>query len=207
MHLTTQSAFFKLPSQESHTVIHFIWARTPMGTACRHVGLRNLNVLQNPTEGHRAAPNKTEVQILRNKKNAYWVARNCLPQPGENEIPHSLSYTFPNHLGKRRKSNPKPLVLSEARKQLMIYRLPQVLRLHLKRFRWACSRASHVAVNCRNSCFKGKWWGQMSLLLGGDGGSLGTLCFPWRLNESCQWDKMLGPSRTGLLLSWSFLIG
>lgn len=36
---------------------------------------------------------------------------------------------------KRRKSSHKPLVLSEARKQLLIYRLPQVLRLHLKRFR------------------------------------------------------------------------
>ncbi|RMC07927.1 hypothetical protein DUI87_15398 [Hirundo rustica rustica] len=37
--------------------------------------------------------------------------------------------------GKRRKSSPKPLVLSEAKKQLLIYRLPQVLRLHLKCFR------------------------------------------------------------------------
>lgn len=35
----------------------------------------------------------------------------------------------------RRRTSSKPVILTEAQKQLMVYKLPQVLRLHLKRFR------------------------------------------------------------------------
>ncbi|XP_038156125.1 ubiquitin carboxyl-terminal hydrolase 44 [Cyprinodon tularosa] len=37
----------------------------------------------------------------------------------------------------RRRTCSKTVILTEAQKQLMVYKLPQVLRLHLKRFRWS----------------------------------------------------------------------
>lgn len=36
----------------------------------------------------------------------------------------------------RRRTSSKSVLLTEAQKQLMVHKLPQVLRLHLKRFRY-----------------------------------------------------------------------
>lgn len=130
------------------------------------------------TEHHITAPNKTGGQILRRMHTEWQVIVSAIARKEWDSL-QPMSYTFPNHIGKRRKSNPKPLVLSEARKQLMIYRLPQVLRLHLKRFRWACSGSSRWLWAVGIAALKA-WRGRRlsALVLGGKVYSLETLSFP-----------------------------
>ncbi|XP_051701729.1 ubiquitin carboxyl-terminal hydrolase 44 [Oryctolagus cuniculus] len=55
----------------------------------------------------------------------------------ETEVLEGKVYVCDQCNSKRRRFSPKPVVLTEAQKQLMICHLPQVLRLHLKRFRWS----------------------------------------------------------------------
>uniref|UniRef100_UPI00358E0E06 ubiquitin carboxyl-terminal hydrolase 49 isoform X2 n=1 Tax=Myxine glutinosa TaxID=7769 RepID=UPI00358E0E06 len=55
----------------------------------------------------------------------------------ETEALEGRIYACSRCSGKRHNTNLKPLLLTEAKKQLLLCRLPQVLRLHLKRFRWS----------------------------------------------------------------------
>ncbi|XP_040836551.1 ubiquitin carboxyl-terminal hydrolase 44 isoform X2 [Ochotona curzoniae] len=55
----------------------------------------------------------------------------------ETEVLEGKIYVCDQCNSKRRRFSPKPVILTEAQKQLMICHLPQVLRLHLKRFRWS----------------------------------------------------------------------
>ncbi|XP_044084597.1 ubiquitin carboxyl-terminal hydrolase 44 isoform X1 [Neovison vison] len=55
----------------------------------------------------------------------------------ETEALEGKVYVCDHCNSKRRKFSSKSVVLTEAQKQLMICHLPQVLRLHLKRFRWS----------------------------------------------------------------------
>ncbi|XP_034843708.1 ubiquitin carboxyl-terminal hydrolase 44 [Mirounga angustirostris] len=55
----------------------------------------------------------------------------------ETEALEGKIYVCDHCNSKRRRFSSKSVVLTEAQKQLMICHLPQVLRLHLKRFRWS----------------------------------------------------------------------
>ncbi|KAM6154207.1 ubiquitin carboxyl-terminal hydrolase 44 [Erethizon dorsatum] len=55
----------------------------------------------------------------------------------ETEALEGKIYVCDHCNSKHRRFSSKPVTLTEARKQLLICRLPQVLRLHLKRFRWS----------------------------------------------------------------------
>lgn len=56
---------------------------------------------------------------------------------------------------KRRRFSSKSVILTEAQKQLMICHLPQVLRLHLKRFRLVVVVVQlHTFFVCWFVCFK-----------------------------------------------------
>ncbi|XP_036433205.1 LOW QUALITY PROTEIN: ubiquitin carboxyl-terminal hydrolase 44 [Colossoma macropomum] len=55
----------------------------------------------------------------------------------ETEALEGAIYACDHCNNKRRRFCSKQVVLTEAQKQLMVYKLPHVLRLHLKRFRWS----------------------------------------------------------------------
>ncbi|XP_066526063.1 ubiquitin carboxyl-terminal hydrolase 44 [Hoplias malabaricus] len=55
----------------------------------------------------------------------------------ETEALEGAIYACDHCNNKQRRFCSKQMVLTEAQKQLMVYKLPHVLRLHLKRFRWS----------------------------------------------------------------------
>ncbi|XP_046275302.1 ubiquitin carboxyl-terminal hydrolase 44 [Marmota monax] len=66
----------------------------------------------------------------------------------ETEVLEGKIYVCEQCNSKRRRFSSKPVVLTEAQKQLMICHLPQVLRLHLKRFRWSgCNNREKIGVH------------------------------------------------------------
>ncbi|XP_073069752.1 ubiquitin carboxyl-terminal hydrolase 44 [Manis javanica] len=66
----------------------------------------------------------------------------------ETEVLEGKIYVCDHCNSKRRRFSSKPVVLTKAQKQLMICHLPQVLRLHLKRFRWSgCNNREKIGVH------------------------------------------------------------
>ncbi|XP_066109222.1 ubiquitin carboxyl-terminal hydrolase 44 [Saccopteryx bilineata] len=65
----------------------------------------------------------------------------------ETEILEGKIYICDQCNSKHKRFSSKPAILTEAQKQLMICHLPQILRLHLKRFRWSGHNREKIGVH------------------------------------------------------------